>query len=109
MSSAPERDDADPRPWEQSGQWRNDGLPHRGRQLGRLAVAAVWLALLGWLACLPSPVGLALGALAWWMARRDRRLMAAKVMDPAGRELTEQAEAGGLVAVCLSIIPTLIL
>jgi hypothetical protein len=104
--SGPEPDAAtDPRPWEQPGQWRRDGLPHRGRLLCGLAAAAAGCTVLGWCLVFPAPVGLGLGLLVWSLARRDLRLMASGQMDPAGRELTRGAGRDGLVAACLSLIP----
>jgi hypothetical protein len=103
--SVPDPDDADPRPWEQPGQWRRDGLPHRGRLLAVLGDVASLGAILGWIIVVPAPVGLVLGAVVWLLARRDLRLMASGLIDPAGRELTRGAGRDGLVAACLSLIP----
>jgi hypothetical protein len=99
----------EPRPWEEPGQWRRDGVPHRGRLLNGLAVAAAVCAVLGWGLCLPAPVGFGLGVLVWLMARRDLRLMEAGLMDPAGRELTETARRVGISYACLGLIPSLVL
>jgi hypothetical protein len=102
-------EDADPRPWEQPGQWRRDGLPHRGRMLEVLASVAAVTAGLGWVFWIPAPVGVVLGALVWLLARRDRRLMDAGVMDPAGRGPTENASVGAAAAVCVGLMPALVL
>jgi hypothetical protein len=109
MSNAPDQDDADERPWEEPGRWRRDGLPHRARQLGRLAEAALLVSLLSLFLCVPAPVGLLLGVTAWAMARRDVRLMDAGLMDPGGRAKAKEAGRVALVGILNSLFPSLVL
>jgi hypothetical protein len=109
MSSAPDQNDAGPRPWEAPDQLRRDWLPHRSKFLIGLADVALACATFGLFLCAPAPVGLALGAVAWALARRDVGLMDAGLMDPAGREKAEEAGRLALVCVLLGLIPSLVL
>jgi hypothetical protein len=108
--SGPEPDAVtDPRPWEEPGQWRWDGLPHRGSLLAVLAGVATVSACSGWVFVVPAPVGVGLGLLVWLLARRGLRLMAAGLLDPAGEEQTGQAEQDGCVSFWVALLPALAL
>jgi hypothetical protein len=108
--SGPEPDSVtETRPWEHPGQWRRDGLPHRARLLVVLVGVATVSACSGWVFVVPAPVGVGLGLLVWLLARRDLRLMAAGLMDPAGEEQTRQAQQDGCVSFWVALLPCLAL
>ena len=96
-----ERED---RPWERPGAVRRDCEPHRAELLRALSVTALVCA--GFAGCLavPAVVGLALGVTVWLLGRRDRALMSAGLMGPAGRGETWDAQVVAVVAAALCVI-----
>ena len=96
--------EGDDRPWERAGAVRRDCEAHRADLLRLLSVTALVCA--GVAGCLPVPavVGLVLGAAAWLLGRRDRAMMAAGVMDPAGREATRDAQSMAVLAAALCLL-----
>jgi hypothetical protein len=96
------------RPWERPGGVRRDCVSHRGPLLVVVSSAALFLGLLSFaiflvsLTVWPLPLRVALFAVPWSagqalagtgyaLARRDLALMAAGLMDPAGRPDTVHA------------------
>jgi hypothetical protein len=96
-----ERED---RPWERPGAVRRDCEPHRAELLRALSVTALVCA--GFAGCLavPAVVGLALGVTVWLLGRRDRALMSAGLMDPAGGRPTHDAQDMAVVAAALCLV-----
>jgi hypothetical protein len=94
----------DVRPWERPGAVRRDCEPHRAEMLRDLAVTALVCA--GFAGCLavPAVAGLVLGAAVWLLGRRDRAMMSAGLMDPAGRAVTRDAQSMAVVAAALCLI-----
>src|SRR4051794_4773582 len=108
MSEA-EADRDDPRPWEQSGGFRRDCAPHRGRLLGVLSTAAAVCAVLGCIVRFTAPLAVVLGVGVWAVARHDLREMAAGRMDPAGEGQTATAQEAGIWCLALTVLPLLAL
>jgi hypothetical protein len=92
------------RPWERPGAVRRDSLPHRGwllRALGSVSVALGYLALCGGVTGLAGlPLGLTVCALAGGDLARIRK----GLIDPDGREPTEQARYLGFIGVLLNLL-----
>jgi hypothetical protein len=84
-------------PWEQPGNVRRDGEPHRREGLQILAWIARVCGLLSFFMCFPAAlIGIALGLVVERLCLRDIKKMDAGVMDPRGRE---QASAASIAAV----------
>ena len=87
-----ETDEADVRPWEQSGSVRRDCDPHRAAMLHLLSVVGFWLCIL--LPCtagISGVIGLALAVSVWRMARADMGRIERGLMDPDGWQGTKDA------------------
>ena len=104
--AAPREEDA--RPWERPGALRRDCPPHRGEALRALAVAGLVCSALSLCLGAPGLIGLVLGTAAWALARRDLARMRGRLMDPAGRSLTEHAMHRGLDAALLGLTSLLL-
>ena len=92
------------RPWQRPGAVRRDCEPHRAGLLRALSVAALLCAGLAGCLALPTIGGLVLGAAVWLLGRRDRALMSAGLMGPAGRGETWDAQVMTVVAAALCVI-----
>jgi hypothetical protein len=92
------------RPWERPGALRRDCEPHRGETFRSLGVGVLACAALGSCLGAPAVAGLALGVVVWLAARRDRRLMAAARMDPAGEAATWDAQSMAAVGTALCLL-----
>jgi hypothetical protein len=95
---------SDDRPWERPGAVRRDCERHRAETLRALSVTALVCA--GCAACLavPAVVGLVLGVAVWFVGRRDRAMMSAGLMDPAGLVGTWDAQSRAVVAAALCLL-----
>jgi hypothetical protein len=95
-------EDEGDRPWERPGCVRRDCEPHRGPLLSNLSGAGFVLGVLSLLFVVPCVPGLLVAGPAWVLARRDLRRMRAGLMDPAGRDLTQQALTRAKVGAALN-------
>jgi hypothetical protein len=103
--AAAEEDD---RPWERPGALRRDCLPHRGEALRALALVGLVCSVLSLGLWAPGLLGLVLGTAAWALAHRDLARMRGRLMDPAGRSLTELALDRGMRAALLGLFTLLV-
>jgi hypothetical protein len=93
-------------PWKLPGGFRRDCEPHRANLLWRLgcgAEIAGALSFVGPLVIVAAPVALILGPVVHILAKHDLARMGRGLMDPAGRDWTEQACGMGVVALGLAI------
>jgi len=84
---------------------RRDGIPHRGKLIGRLGNACLILgglslciAGLGAVVCVP------LGITTWVLANSDLEQMRIGAMDPRGKQETESGRIGAIVGTVISMI-----
>jgi hypothetical protein len=97
-STGPEED----RPWERPGVVRRDRVPHRGRLLRGLGVAAVIFGLLALPLAIPGVIALALAYAVFDMARHDLAEIRAGQMDPAGQLPAEDARFMSVAAAVIT-------
>jgi hypothetical protein len=98
------RDEPDLRPWERPGAVRRDCEPHRADWLHGLGVTALVCAGFGGCLGVPAAVGLILGAAVWLAGRRDRALMRAGQMNPAGEPATRDAQSMAALGATLCLL-----
>lgn len=84
-------------------------VPHRGTVILILGIAGLVIDLFGPFCCgIPSIVGCICGIIAWVMANKDLKEMAAGAMDLSGRGMTQAGKVCGIISVILGIVMLLI-
>jgi hypothetical protein len=79
--------------------------PHRGAAILVLGIVGLVVGLLGSFCCgIFGIAGCICGIIAWVMANKDLREMAAGRMDPAGRGTTQAGKICGIISVILAIV-----
>jgi hypothetical protein len=92
------------RPWEWLGLPRRDCEPHRGEVLYLLGNLSLICGLLSLCTLVPSLIGLPLGLVVAFLARRDLDEMSTGRMDPGGRDHTEMARIRSAYAIVLCLL-----
>jgi hypothetical protein len=79
--------------------------PHRGNVILVLGIVGLVVCLLGLFCCgVFGIAGCICGIIAWVMANKDQKEMAAGTMDPTGRETTQAGKICGIISVILGIV-----
>lgn len=79
--------------------------PHRGTAILVLGIVGLVVGLLGSFCCsIFAIAGCVCGIIAWVMANKDLREMAAGTMDPTGRGMTQAGKICGIISVILGIV-----
>ena len=79
--------------------------PHRGTVILVLGIVGLVVGLLGSCCCgIFGIAGCICGIIAWVMANRDLKEMAAGTMDPSGRGMTQAGKICGIISVILAIV-----
>ncbi|MGB2808564.1 MAG: DUF4190 domain-containing protein [Sedimentisphaerales bacterium] len=80
--------------------------PHRGTAILVLGIVGLAITLLFSFCCgiFSSIAGCICGIIAWVMANKDLREMAAGRMDPAGRGLAKAGKICGIISIILAIV-----
>lgn len=83
--------------------------PHRGTVILVLGIVGLAIGLLGSFCCgIFGIAGLVCGIIAWVMANKDLKEMAAGRMDPSGQGMTQAGKICGIISVILGIVMFLI-
>jgi hypothetical protein len=83
---------------------RRDAEPHRGTLIARLGAASLIGAMLTLCLGAGALISLPTGITAWLLANHDLSLMRQGLMDPRGRDLTENGRAFAVVGVVLCLV-----
>ncbi len=79
--------------------------PHRGTAILVLGIVGLVVGLFGsFCCCIFGIVGCICGIIAWVMANKDLKEMAAGTMDPTGRGTTQAGKICGIISVILGIV-----
>ncbi|MHC4655113.1 MAG: CCC motif membrane protein [Planctomycetota bacterium] len=79
--------------------------PHRGTVILVLGIVGLVVGLLGsFCCCIFGIAGCICGIIAWVMANKDLKEMAAGRMDPSGRGMTQAGKICGIISVILAIV-----
>lgn len=78
--------------------------PHRGTVILVLGIVGLVVGLLGSCCGIFGIAGCICGIIAWVMANKDLREMAAGTMDPTGRGTTQAGKICGIISVILGIV-----
>lgn len=79
--------------------------PHRGAAILVLGIVGLAVGLFGsFCCCIFGIAGCICGIIAWVMANKDLKEMAAGRMDPAGRGLAQAGKICGIISVILAIV-----
>ena len=79
--------------------------PHRGTVILVLGIVGLVIGLLGSFCCgIFGIAGCVCGIIAWVMANKDLKEMAAGTMDPTGRGMTQAGKICGIISVILAIV-----
>ena len=79
--------------------------PHRGTVILVLGIVGLAIGLLGsFCCCIFGIAGCICGIIAWVMANKDLKEMAAGTMDPTGRGMIQAGKICGIISVILAIV-----
>jgi hypothetical protein len=92
-------------PAESQPETQQPSAPHRGAAILVLGIVGLVVGLLGSFCCgIFGIAGCVCGIIAWVMANKDLKEMAAGRMDPSGRGLTQAGKICGIISIILAIV-----
>jgi hypothetical protein len=95
--------------WLRPGVIRRDCEPHRANWLRLFGYVSLTCGVLSWIVLPALLVSVPLGVAVCLLARHDRKRMAAGLMDPEGRDQTEEAQRLAFSGVLFSLLLAVLL